>query len=288
MQKKNVSLGERLRDVRINASLTQKQVGERLGVTSQAVCKWESGVRSPGMRDILALSEIFGCSSDFLAFGNEFGPSAHADCGVFVIKNPDSGKIMICESERLLAVLSAFGSFCGAELEVIGERKIVDRSFAISFAWQLQDLFSNCVVVVDGKRTDWFYGYAEKDILNQLKTLPIDKKYAIKRRQDVFRPEGVKKEKTFVYFIENCTTRRIKIGITNNIEKRVNGIKTGAGADLNVLGLISMESRDAARKKESELHERFSASRIYSGVSITEWFDERIKPEVMKILEATA
>lgn len=40
----NSNLGTRIRQLRLAASMTQEQLAQRLGVSAQAVSKWESGV----------------------------------------------------------------------------------------------------------------------------------------------------------------------------------------------------------------------------------------------------
>lgn len=42
-----MSIGENIKEARIHAGLTQKQLGERLGITSQSIAQWETGRREP-------------------------------------------------------------------------------------------------------------------------------------------------------------------------------------------------------------------------------------------------
>lgn len=49
--------------------LTQEGVAERLGVSRQAVSKWESGQSRPELELLLALSDLYGCSVDELLRG---------------------------------------------------------------------------------------------------------------------------------------------------------------------------------------------------------------------------
>ena len=55
-----MALGERIRELRSARGYTQEYVAERLGVTRQAVSRWESGQSMPSMEKLLALSELFG------------------------------------------------------------------------------------------------------------------------------------------------------------------------------------------------------------------------------------
>ncbi len=93
-------------------------------------------------------------------------------------------------------------------------------------------------------------------------------------------------EETFVYFIQNTVTKRIKIGITNNVKKRLETLRTAAGAEIALLGAFKTFSRKRAFDHEYYLHQHFDKYRIRVNGRPSEWFDEAIKPYVLKILEA--
>lgn len=61
-----MNFGTNLRDLRKANGLTQKELGARIGVTSQAVNKWENGSRLPRMYDVLKICEVLGCTPDDL------------------------------------------------------------------------------------------------------------------------------------------------------------------------------------------------------------------------------
>lgn len=58
-----------LKHLREKAGLQQKDIAELLGVTSPAVAHWELGTRDPGLRYIMQLKELFGCTYDELITG---------------------------------------------------------------------------------------------------------------------------------------------------------------------------------------------------------------------------
>lgn len=57
---------EKLTELRRKAGLSQEQLADRLGVTRQSVSKWESGAAMPELGKLIALSELFGVSIDYL------------------------------------------------------------------------------------------------------------------------------------------------------------------------------------------------------------------------------
>lgn len=57
-----VSLGEALKTYRTNCKMTQEFVAESLGVSRQAVSKWENGTSDPSTSNLLALAKLYGVS----------------------------------------------------------------------------------------------------------------------------------------------------------------------------------------------------------------------------------
>lgn len=60
------SLGEVLRAERTRCKMTQEFVAESLGVSRQAVSKWENGVADPSTANLLALAKLYGVSAEEL------------------------------------------------------------------------------------------------------------------------------------------------------------------------------------------------------------------------------
>ena len=54
------SLGEALKDHRVRCQMTQEFVAEHLGVSRQAVSKWENGSSDPSTSNLLALARLYG------------------------------------------------------------------------------------------------------------------------------------------------------------------------------------------------------------------------------------
>ena len=54
-----VSLGEAIKQCRVEKKMTQEFVAERIGVSRQAVSKWESGLSDPSTTNLIALAKLF-------------------------------------------------------------------------------------------------------------------------------------------------------------------------------------------------------------------------------------
>lgn len=60
------SLGEELRAHRTRCHMTQEFVAESLGVSRQAVSKWENGTSDPSTSNLFALAKLYGVSVEEL------------------------------------------------------------------------------------------------------------------------------------------------------------------------------------------------------------------------------
>lgn len=61
-----MNLGEKINELRKKNSMTQETLADAIGVTAQAVSKWERGVANPDLYLIPALAELFGVTADEL------------------------------------------------------------------------------------------------------------------------------------------------------------------------------------------------------------------------------
>ncbi len=66
-------LSEKIYTLRRRNGLSQEQLAEKLGVSRQAVSKWEGGLSTPELDKLMALSQCFGVSLDELT-GNQSAP----------------------------------------------------------------------------------------------------------------------------------------------------------------------------------------------------------------------
>ena len=60
------TLGEVLKQHRLSCKMTQEFVAETLGISRQAVSKWESGASTPSTANLMALAKLFGVAADEL------------------------------------------------------------------------------------------------------------------------------------------------------------------------------------------------------------------------------
>ena len=68
------STGARLARLRRSLHITQEELAERLGISRQAVSKWESDLAYPETDKLLLLARLYGCTVDYLLTGEAPAP----------------------------------------------------------------------------------------------------------------------------------------------------------------------------------------------------------------------
>lgn len=66
-----MTLGDKLSRLRRDNNYTQEQLADVLGVSRQAISKWESNITYPETDKLIRISELFDCSLDYLLKGTE-------------------------------------------------------------------------------------------------------------------------------------------------------------------------------------------------------------------------
>ncbi len=61
-----MTFGQKIKHLRTKSNLTQKELAEKMNVTFQTISKWESDTNEPDIESIRRLSNIFGCSIEYL------------------------------------------------------------------------------------------------------------------------------------------------------------------------------------------------------------------------------
>jgi transcriptional regulator with XRE-family HTH domain len=68
---RNEEVGKLLKELRLKHKLTQAELANRVGVTYQAVSRWEKGMNTPNLDTLLALKNIYGISVDELLLNQQ-------------------------------------------------------------------------------------------------------------------------------------------------------------------------------------------------------------------------
>lgn len=66
-----MNIADRIQHLRKSRGISQEELAEQIGVSRQAVSKWESGQSTPDLEKIILLSDYFETTTDYLLKGME-------------------------------------------------------------------------------------------------------------------------------------------------------------------------------------------------------------------------
>lgn len=74
-----MTIGERIREIRKSRGLTQKELGERLGLSYQSIAQWENDLRKPKSETILKIACALGVRYEDIVGLETFNSGAEFD-----------------------------------------------------------------------------------------------------------------------------------------------------------------------------------------------------------------
>ena len=83
-----MTLGQKLKKLRTDKGLTQKDLADKLHVTFQTVSKWENDENEPDISTLKELSKLYGCSIDYLLSEDEKEEEKVVEEAVVVAEEP--------------------------------------------------------------------------------------------------------------------------------------------------------------------------------------------------------
>ena len=72
-----MTIGEKIQNLRKQRGMSQEQLAEALGVSRQAVSKWEAGQSVPDIDKIISICDYFGVTTDYILRNAEMTESQH-------------------------------------------------------------------------------------------------------------------------------------------------------------------------------------------------------------------
>lgn len=118
-----MNIGNNIKQLRLKKNLTQDQVAEKLGVSYQAVSKWENNANTPDIALLPKIADFFGVSIDALFSDNIMD---HSDIHSFM-KDDDVIRVVQMRGTKVLKVSSTF-SPDEPPIEIVFPHDCNDRS----------------------------------------------------------------------------------------------------------------------------------------------------------------
>lgn len=156
-----MNVADRIQNLRKTKGLSQEELADKIGVSRQAVSKWESGQSLPDIEKIIMLSEWFDVTTDYLLRGIEPKPNAVGkkfDARVFAVTGTGLNfiglvlAILIWLDRQTLAavaaglVIMAMGCMFFAMGQINGEnKKSAAKAFGLVNIWFLSLIPISCI-----------------------------------------------------------------------------------------------------------------------------------------------
>ena len=99
-----MALSEKLYELRKKCCLSQEQLAEQLGVSRQAISKWESGKAVPESDTLISISKFFKVSLDYLMKEDD-----HTVAEPIISPGNDQPRTIIGKERRILGMVACVG-----------------------------------------------------------------------------------------------------------------------------------------------------------------------------------
>ena len=104
MENVNIVLAANILKHRKRSGLSQDELAQKLGVTFQAVSKWENAKAAPNITFLPIMADIFGCYIDEL-FSRAVSTEIHYDlCTEFPWHDDSIIREVLCEGRKIIKV----------------------------------------------------------------------------------------------------------------------------------------------------------------------------------------
>lgn len=133
MNNTNIVLAKNIQKYRKERGLTQEELADKLGVTFQAVSKWENAKSAPDISFLPVMAELFGCSIDEL-FSREIKTEINNElCTELPWNDDDIIRGVVCLGRKILQVTD----------------NIIDK-FTFKIIGDVKSVQSECNILVSG------------------------------------------------------------------------------------------------------------------------------------------
>lgn len=119
-----MTLGQRIQELRKNFGLSQEELGERMGVSRQAISKWEGDQAIPELDNLIALSKLFGLTVGQLLGVEQPVP---APCNPKISRNQ---KILLAGVGTVLVVLIAAVALLWSQVQALNRQAVISEEYA--------------------------------------------------------------------------------------------------------------------------------------------------------------
>ncbi len=102
---KSMKFSEKLRYLRIENGFSQEELAEKFGISRQTVSKWESGISLPEVDKLIALSDYFEVTIDYLLRDKQINLTSSESLDRMIVQFLSSSYDMTDISQQLVEIM---------------------------------------------------------------------------------------------------------------------------------------------------------------------------------------
>jgi transcriptional regulator with XRE-family HTH domain len=118
-RRKTMTMGEKILNMRKARGWNQEELAERVGVTRQAVSRWEAGSAKPDADKIITICDLFGVSADYLLRDQYSGEGSAAQPEKQPVNALAEKAQSMTQQQRAAGIASAIGGLIIFALKLI-------------------------------------------------------------------------------------------------------------------------------------------------------------------------
>ena len=123
-----MTLGQRIQELRKGLNLSQEELGEKMGVSRQAISKWEGDQTIPELDNLISLSRLFGLTVGQLLGVEQPAPAAPAA----PLKTPRRIKFLLSGMGAAILILTIMVGALWSQVLALNRQAIADEEYVFT------------------------------------------------------------------------------------------------------------------------------------------------------------
>ena len=160
-----MTLGQRIQELRKGLRLSQEELGERMGVSRQAISKWEGDQAIPELDKLIALSKLFG-----LTVGQLLGVEQPAPAPAPPQRAPRWQKFLLAGMGAALVILSVMTGILWSQFQVLTRQTVLNEDYIDS---RDRELFQTAECQLSDMEFDFLWYEGDQDLTLDFTLRPV-------------------------------------------------------------------------------------------------------------------
>ena len=159
-----MTLGQRIQELRKGSGFSQEELGERMGVSRQAISKWEGDQTIPELDNLIALAKLFGLTVGQLLGVEQPVPAPAAP------KTSQAQKVLLSGMGTLFLVLTIAVGMLWAQVQSLSRQAILDEEYVLV----QRDLFQKAECQLSDLEFGFYQGKGTQDLTVSFTLQPVE------------------------------------------------------------------------------------------------------------------